>query len=257
MITIENIHKAFGSQVVLNGVSMEIPHGQSVVVMGKSGVGKSVLLKLIMRLLAPDEGRIIIDDHDINTLTNQEMDVLRLKFGMLFQSAALFDSMNVADNVGIGLRTFNRMTEAELDEITTHCLELVGLTEVGQKYPAELSGGMRKRVGLARAVAMNPRYILYDEPTTGLDPVTSAQISELIKKLQRDLEVTSIIVTHDIPTGFYLADQIALLNEGNFSFLGSVEEMKRSENELVRQFIGEYSNVESAGTDHADDIYYQ
>lgn len=242
MIIIEDLHKTFGDLSVLNGVSIDIREGESTVVMGKSGQGKSVLLKLIMRLMLPDAGRIIVDDEEISRLSNRSMDALRLRFGMLFQSAALFDSMNVADNVSISLRTFGRRPEAEIQETTLRCLGKVGLEEVADRFPAELSGGMKKRVGLARAIAMDPQYILYDEPTTGLDPVTSRQISELIKELQQELDVTSIIVTHDIPTGFYLADQIALLNEGNFSFIGSVEEMKRSDNALVQEFISGYQS---------------
>ncbi len=241
MITITNLHKSFGDLNVLNGVSLDINDGQSVVVMGKSGQGKSVLLKLITRLLFPDSGQIIIDGDDLGTLSGQGLDNCRLKFGMLFQSAALFDSLNICDNVGIGLRAYNRYSDSEIDRITADSLDRVGLTDVGSKYPSELSGGMRKRVGLARVVAMKPKYILYDEPTTGLDPVTSAQIARLIKEMQDDLKVTSIIVTHDIPTGFFLADQIVLLDQGNFSFTGSVEEMKNSQLSSVKDFISGYN----------------
>lgn len=240
MIQISNLHKSFGDLTVLNGVSLDINEGQSVVVLGKSGQGKSVLLKLITRLLYPDSGNILIDGEDLNSLQGKALDKCRLKFGMLFQSAALFDSLNVADNVSIGLRTYNRFTDSEIDKITAESLERVGLKDVGEKFPAQLSGGMRKRVGLARVVAMRPKYILYDEPTTGLDPVTSAQIAHLIKEMQDDLKVTAIIVTHDIPTGFFLADQIVLLDQGNFSFSGSVEEMKKSPLESVKQFISGY-----------------
>ena len=240
MIEIKNLHKSFGDLVVLNGVSMQVPDGQSIVVMGKSGTGKSVLLKLITRLLYPDSGQILIDDEDLGTLKGKALDATRLKFGMLFQSAALFDSLNICDNVGIGLRAYNRYTESEINNITLESLERVGLTDVGEKFPAQLSGGMRKRVGLARVVAMRPKYILYDEPTTGLDPVTSAQIAKLIKEMQNDLKVTSIIVTHDIPSGFFLADQIVLLDQGNFSFTGSVKEMKKSSLRSVQDFISGY-----------------
>ncbi|MCF6237681.1 MAG: ATP-binding cassette domain-containing protein [Candidatus Marinimicrobia bacterium] len=241
MIKIKNLHKSFGDLVVLNGVDLDVDDGQSVVVMGKSGEGKSVLLKLIVRLLYPDSGRIIIDDANLATLTGNALDETRLKFGMLFQSAALFDSLNIFDNVGIGLKAYNRYTDAEIKIITADSLDRVGLTDVGEKYPAQLSGGMRKRVGLARVVAMRPKYILYDEPTTGLDPVTSAQIAKLIKEMQNDLKVTSIIVTHDIPTGFYLGDKIVLLNHGNFSFTGSVKEMKKSPLKSVKDFISGYN----------------
>ncbi len=240
MIEIKNLHKAFGDLIVLNGVNLQVLQGQSVVVMGKSGTGKSVLLKLITRLLYPDSGQILIDGDDLSSLRGKALDNTRLKFGMLFQSAALFDSLNICDNVGIGLRAYNRYTESEIDKITGDSLDRVGLADVGQKFPAQLSGGMRKRVGLARVVAMRPKYILYDEPTTGLDPVTSAQIAKLIKEMQNDLKVTSIIVTHDIPTGFFLADQIVLLDQGNFSFTGSVKGMKNSSLESVQDFISGY-----------------
>lgn len=240
MIEINNLHKAFGDLVVLNGISLKIENGQSVVVMGKSGEGKSVLLKLITRLLYPDSGSIIIDDEDLGSLSSKKLDACRLKFGMLFQSAALFDSLNIFDNVSIGLKAYDRYSETEIQEITADSLLRVGLLDVGEKFPAQLSGGMRKRVGLARVVAMKPKYILYDEPTTGLDPVTSAQIAKLIKEMQEDLNVTSIIVTHDIPTGFFLADKIALLDKGNFSFIGSVKEMRNSHLDSVQDFISGY-----------------
>jgi len=240
MIEIKNLHKSFGELNVLNGVNIDVDTGQSLVVMGKSGQGKSVLLKLITRLLYPDAGNIYIDGEDLGSLNSKQLGVCRLKFGMLFQSAALFDSLNICDNVGIGLRAYNRYSDSEIDSITKDSLERVGLIDVGQKFPAQLSGGMRKRVGLARVVAMKPKYILYDEPTTGLDPVTSAQIASLIKEMQDDLNVTSIIVTHDIPSGFFLADKIVLLDQGNFSFVGSVEEMRKSELKSVQAFISGY-----------------
>jgi len=241
MIEIRNLHKSFGELNVLKGISLDIPVGQSMVVMGKSGQGKSVLLKLITRLLFPDEGSILIDGDDLGAMNGKELDNCRLKFGMLFQSAALFDSLNIYDNVGIGLKANKRFDDDEILRISTESLERVGLTDVGEKFPAQLSGGMRKRVGLARVVAMRPKYILYDEPTTGLDPVTSAQIAQLIKEMQDELKVTSIIVTHDIPTGFFLADHIVLLEKGNFSFSGSVEDMKKSEIGSVLDFISGYN----------------
>lgn len=240
MIAINDLHKSFGSLNVLNGVSIDVEDGQSLVIMGKSGQGKSVLLKLITRLLFPDSGTITIDGDDLGSLNAKQLDKCRLKFGMLFQSAALFDSLNIYDNVGIGLRAYNRYTDSEINTITRDSLARVGLKDVGEKFPAQLSGGMRKRVGLARVVAMKPKYILYDEPTTGLDPVTSAQIAELIKSMQDDLQTTSIIVSHDIRTGFFLADKIVLLDRGNFSFIGSVEEMRKSELTSVQDFISGY-----------------
>jgi phospholipid/cholesterol/gamma-HCH transport system ATP-binding protein len=248
LIEIKNLYKSFDELKVLDGIDLDVNEGSSLVVFGKSGQGKSVLLKLITRLLHPDSGKIIIDGQDLSTLSGKALNQCRLKFGMLFQSAALFDSLNIADNVSIGLRSQNRYSEAEIDEIACESLERVGLMDVCEKFPSELSGGMRKRVGLARVVAMKPKYILYDEPTTGLDPVTSAQIARLIKEMQQDLKVTSIIVTHDIPTGFFLADHIVLLENGNFSFSGSVEEMKSSPQVSVSEFISGYR--EEANLEH-------
>ncbi len=243
MIEIKNLKISFGDLNVLDGINLKINEGQTTVVLGKSGQGKSVLLKLITRLLYPDSGQIIIDGENLGTLFGKDLDKARLKFGMLFQSAALFDSLNIYDNVGIGLRAHNRYSESEISSIVKDSLIRVGLYDVGEKYPAQLSGGMRKRVGLARVVAMKPKYILYDEPTTGLDPVTSAQIAKLIKEMHEDPNITSIIVTHDIPTGFFLADQIVLLDQGNFSFTGSVEEMKNSPLESVQDFIRGYNDA--------------
>lgn len=242
MIEIKNLHKSFGDLTVLNGVNIDVEDGQSLVVMGKSGQGKSVLLKLITRLLFPDQGHIYIDKEDLGSMNSKQLGECRLKFGMLFQSAALFDSLNIQDNVGIGLRAYNRYSDEEIAAIVKESLDRVGLIDVSDKYPAQLSGGMRKRVGLARVVAMKPKYILYDEPTTGLDPVTSAQIAKLIKEMQDDLKVTSIIVSHDIPTGFFLADKVVLLDKGNFSFTGSVQEMRSSELDSVKAFISGYSD---------------
>ena len=240
MIEIKKLYKSFGDLTVFDGASIKVEDGQSLVVMGKSGQGKSVLLKLITRLLYPDSGNIYIDGEDLGTLNPNQLVKCRLKFGMLFQSDALFDSLNICDNVGIGLKAKNQFSDSEIETKVQESLERVGLVDVGQKFPAQLSGGMRKRVGLARVVAMEPKYILYDEPTTGLDPVTSAQIAMLIKEMQDDLKVTSIIVTHDIPTGFFLADKIVLLDQGNFSFVGSVEEMRKSELKSVQDFISGY-----------------
>ncbi len=237
MIEIENIHKSFNNHEVLRGISLRVEQGKNTVVMGKSGAGKSVLLKLILRLLWPDEGRIIVDGVDVFELSKRELNRLRLKFGMLFQSAALFDSLTVYDNVGIGLRFLKRMQEDEMREKILQCLEMVELEDVSDKYPSELSGGMRKRVGLARAMAMDPQYILYDEPTTGLDPITSDAIANLIRKLQRELKITSVIVTHDLRTASIVGDKIALLNDGVFCFTGTVEEMLESDNPMVQQFV--------------------
>lgn len=241
MIRVEKIHKRFNEKHVLRGVSLDINDGETMVVLGKSGVGKSVLLRLILRLMEPDRGRIIIDNKDIATLTPKEMNEIRLKFGMLFQSSALFDSMNVEDNVSIALRTLTEKPETEISERVAECLKMVDLEGTENLFPAELSGGMRKRVGLARAVAMNPAYLLYDEPTTGLDPVMTESIAQIIRKLQRELNVTSIVVTHDLQTAFSVADRMALLHEGQIQMEGSIDEIRNASDPIVREFIRGYA----------------
>lgn len=237
MITIRNLAKRFGSTTVLNGLDLEIPTGQCTVVLGRSGCGKSVLLKSIIGLIRPDGGAIEIDGQDVTRLEPGELSTLRRRFGMLFQMAALFDSMTVGENVGLALREHTRKSEPEIRRICEEKLTLVGLADIQEMRPSALSGGMRKRVGLARAIAMDPDYILYDEPTTGLDPITSVQINMLIRDLQRTLHVTSVAVTHDMKSAYTIGDRLCLLHEGRSRFVGTPDEIRASKDSVVRQFI--------------------
>lgn len=239
MIEIKNLVKSFGSKQVLRGVDLKIEQGKTTVIIGISGCGKSVLLKHIVGLLKPDEGHILIDGDDITTMTEKEIYAIRKKFGFLFQSAALFDSMTVGDNVGIALRENTTMPRKEIDSIVTEKLGLVNLPGTEKLMPSELSGGMRKRVGLARALATNPQYILYDEPTTGLDPVTSETIDQLMDAVARnkDLKVTSIIVTHDIFTVYEIGDWVAMMHEGKVHFQGTPDELRTTKDPIVREFL--------------------
>ena len=236
-IQIENLYRSFGPQQVLRGVDLEISQGEAIAVIGQSGCGKSVLLKHLMRLMDPDEGRIFIDGRDIAELDHGELVALRQRFGMLFQSAALFDSLTVEENVGLALREKRLVPEREVHDLVIGKLELVGLASSAEKYPAELSGGMRKRVGLARAIAHDPEILLYDEPTTGLDPITSDVINDLIVELNEKLHVTSIAVTHDMRSAFKIANRIVMLYQGVVEFDGSPDEVRRTDNQIVRQFI--------------------
>lgn len=237
LVTIENLHKSFESQQVLRGVDINIKRGDSVVIIGQSGCGKSVLVKHLIRLLEPDEGRVIFDGEDIADLDFRHLTTLRRRFGMLFQSAALFDSMTVEENVGLGLRESRQYSKREITDIVNEKLEMVGLQGANDKEPAQLSGGMRKRVGLARAIAGSPEVLLYDEPTTGLDPITADMINELIVNLRERLHVTSVVVTHDMRSAFKIADRIIMLHGGRACFEGTPDEVKSTDNPIVRQFI--------------------
>jgi phospholipid/cholesterol/gamma-HCH transport system ATP-binding protein len=235
MITLENLTKSFGPRPVLKGLSLEIPDGQNTVVIGPSGSGKSVTLKLIVGLLEPDAGRVLVDDATVHELDREKLAALRGRIGYVFQFAALFDSMTVAENIRLGLarRGYGQSETAERIE---ESLAVVDLGNTGDKYPAELSGGMRKRVGIARAIALKPRYILYDEPTTGLDPITAAVMDQLIVRT-RDLGVTGLVVTHDMRSAFTVGDRIAMLHDGAIRQVGSVEQIQASHDPVVRQFI--------------------
>jgi phospholipid/cholesterol/gamma-HCH transport system ATP-binding protein len=239
MIEIKDLKKRFGKNEVLKGVNLEIEEGKTTVIIGASGCGKSVLLKHIVGLLKPDDGTILIDGEDITKMTEKEIYTIRKKFGFLFQSAALFDSMTVGENVGIALRENTYTAAKEIDRIVSQKLGLVNLPGTESLMPAELSGGMRKRVGLARALATNPQYILYDEPTTGLDPITSETIDELMNSVaeNKELEVTSIIVTHDIFTVYEIADRVAMMYEGIVHFNGTPDELRGTSDPIVRQFL--------------------
>ncbi len=235
MIRLDNVYKAFGPRSILNGVDLDVPDGRNTAIIGISGSGKSVTLKCIIGLLRPEAGRVIVDDEVVGELDRDGLGSLRARIGYVFQFAALFDSMTVRDNLALGLvrRGFD---DAEIETRVRDSLNVVDLAGTEEKLPAELSGGMRKRVGIARAVALRPRYILYDEPTTGLDPVTTAVMDQLMIRT-RDLGVTGVIVTHDMKSAFAVADRIAMLHEGRIRQVGTPDEIRASQDPIVRQFI--------------------
>jgi phospholipid/cholesterol/gamma-HCH transport system ATP-binding protein len=236
VIEFQDVHKAFGEKAVLQGFSLKIRDGETVVIIGFSGSGKSVALKHIVGLLHPDAGDVIVDGQAVSTLDRQGLTAVRQTIGYVFQFAALFDSMTVADNVGLGLRRRGLSAE-EIEDRVREALALVDLSGTDAQLPAELSGGMRKRVGIARAIALRPRYILYDEPTTGLDPVTSAVIDRLMVRTREHLGVTGVVVTHDMRSAYTVGDRIAMLYDGRLRQVGSVAEIQETEDPLVRQFI--------------------
>jgi len=236
-IKIDNLQKSFNEHDVLKGVNLELKKNESLVVIGRSGCGKSVLLKHLNALIRPDEGAIYFEGRDIAGFTAKELVNLRKNIGMLFQSAALLDSLTVGENVGLGLRESRLHKDDEIKEIVEDKLKLVGLSGTSDVYPSELSGGMRKRVGLARAIATEPEVILYDEPTTGLDPITADRINDLILDLHERLHVTSIAVTHDMTSAYKIGDRIVMLHEGKIEFDGAPQQVQNSGNEIVDQFI--------------------
>ncbi|MBI3323478.1 MAG: ABC transporter ATP-binding protein [Candidatus Omnitrophica bacterium] len=236
MIEIINLHKGFEGHRVLDGVNLTIRDGETMVVIGRSGGGKSVLLKHIIGLMQPDEGQVIVDGKEISRPNGREAGLAR-GFGMLFQGSALFDSLMVGENVAFPLREHTRMTEEEIQARVRECLGLVGLAGIEHLKPAELSGGMRKRVGLARAIALQPKVILYDEPTTGIDPIMADSVNRLIKGLHDRLKVTSVVVTHDMVSAYFVGDRIAMLHEGKIEEVGAVEQIRSTKNPVVRQFI--------------------
>jgi phospholipid/cholesterol/gamma-HCH transport system ATP-binding protein len=237
MIEIINLSKSFTSSKVLDNLNLVINSGEVIVIIGRSGCGKSVLLKHIIGLIRPDIGQIIIDGNDVTRLEEYEMDKIRLSFGMLFQGAALFDSMTVGENVSFTLREHTNIPEGEIRKKVANSLELVGLKGIENLMPAELSGGMKKRVGLARAICNNPKIILYDEPTTGLDPIMADAINDLIIDLSNKLNITSIVVTHDMVSAYKIADRIAMLYKGKIITIGAPDEIKNTKDPIVKQFI--------------------
>ena len=237
MIEIRGLCKRFGTKVVLDGVDLAIPRGKNTVVIGGSGTGKSVLIKCVVGLLRPDAGEILIEGEDITRMKEAELVRVRQKFGMLFQGAALFDSLDVGDNVAFALRRLKMVPERLIRDVVEEKLSMVGLREIQRLMPAELSGGMKKRVGLARAIAAEPSILLYDEPTTGLDPIMADVINDLIISLRQTLGVTSITITHDMASAYKIADQIAMLYRGRIVEVGTPEEIRGTKNAVVAQFV--------------------
>jgi phospholipid/cholesterol/gamma-HCH transport system ATP-binding protein len=237
IVSVRQVRKSFGPQNVLKGVDLDVADGSVTVVIGPSGCGKSVLIKHMIGLIKPDSGAILVEGQDITTLSERDMTVVRRKFGMLFQQAALFDSMNVVENVTFPLIEHSRLPRKRIREMAVERLHQLGLHNVEEKYPAELSGGMRKRVGLARATILDPKIVIYDEPMTGLDPVMCENVEEMILTAKRELRLTSIVISHDMASTFRMADKVAMLFEGRILLQGHPDEVKRSRNEVIRKFI--------------------
>ena len=237
VISLRQLNITFGTHTVLDNIDLDVYKGETLAVLGPSGTGKSTVLRSMIGLLEPNGGQIFIQGEDVSGLDEDGWNRLRMKMGMVFQYSALFDFLTVGENVAFGLRQHTDKSNEEIQGIVTQMLDLVGLPGTQDLYPAELSGGMKKRVGLARAIAVNPEIVLYDEPTAGLDPIMSRNISRLIKKTQEQLYVTSVLVTHDMQSAFYAADRVAMLYEGHIVAIGTTEEMKNSTNPIVKAFI--------------------
>jgi phospholipid/cholesterol/gamma-HCH transport system ATP-binding protein len=236
-IVIQDLHKSFGRQNVLNGISLTVACGETVVVLGRSGTGKSVLLKLLIGLKKPDSGSIRIQGREITNLHFKELNQIRIKVGFLFQQAALYDSLSIEENVAFPLDRHSDLRWADRKKQVRTLLETVGMEQHGKKFPSQISGGMKKRVGLARALALEPEIMLFDEPTAGLDPITSAEINQLILGLQEKRKITSIVVTHDIHGARTVSHRLVLLNEGNIVAQGTFDELKKNQNPFVAQFL--------------------
>jgi phospholipid/cholesterol/gamma-HCH transport system ATP-binding protein len=238
VIALEDVHLSF-DEPILKGMSLEVHKGETLLVLGESGIGKSTILKLILRLLVPEEGRIRVLGRETRDISFEEALEMRRKIGMVFQNAALFDSVNVFDNVAYPLRENTSMPESEIEDVVRERLAFVDLDPdtVSTKLPGELSGGMKKRVGIARAIATDPQIVLYDEPTAGLDPLTVGTIGDLIRKLQRELDVTSIVVTHDIRAGFRVASRVNLIRDGRIAFDGTPEDMIAADDAYIQRFL--------------------
>ena len=237
MIRIVDLHKAFGLKKVLQGVNLDLKQGETLAVIGQSGSGKSVLIKHIIGILRPDKGQIFVDGVEITSLKDDELHKITRRFGMLFQGVALFDSMTVAQNVSFGLERHTDFSQERIQEVVAESLDKVGLKECEGLMPHELSGGMRKRVGLARAIAYRPDIILYDEPSTGIDPIRADAINDLINMMKREMNVSTIVITHDIVSTYKVADRIAMLYEGKIVEVAAPEEIRNSKNPVIQQFI--------------------
>ena len=236
-IELRQVYKSFGSKQVLRGVSLSARQGETLAIIGQSGVGKSVILKLMVGLIKPDRGMVLVDGEDINDAGEESLFRIRKKFGFLFQGSALLDSLTVEENVGLGLTEHLSFSQGEIRRIVADKLGMVGMQGVEDYLPSDLSGGMKKRVGLARAIAMEPEIILYDEPTTGLDPINADSINELIVYLKNRLAITSVVVTHDMTSVRRVADRVAMLHDGEINFTGTMAELDITDNPVVRQFI--------------------
>jgi phospholipid/cholesterol/gamma-HCH transport system ATP-binding protein len=237
MIELKDVYKSFGAKKVLEGFSLVVPEGETMVIIGYSGTRKSVAIKHIVGLLEPDAGEVWVDGLRVDQLSRKDLYQLRRQIGYVFQFAALFDSMTVGENVAMGLRKQGELTEAEITDRVNEALSLVDLPDDTSRMPSELSGGMRKRVGIARAIALRPKYILYDEPTTGLDPVTAATIDALMVRMRQQLNVTGIVITHDMRSAYTVGTRIAMLYEGKVRATGTIDEIQHSTDPIVRQFI--------------------
>jgi len=237
MIRVVDLHKAFGGNKVLRGVNFRLRRGETLVIIGQSGCGKSVLLKHIMGLLKPDRGKVFVDELEITSLREDQLHEVTRKFGMLFQGTALFDSMTVGENVAFGLERYTDYSKEKIKELVRENLAKVGLRDIENLMPYELSGGMRKRVGLARAIAYKPDIILYDEPSTGIDPIRADAINDLIIRMKKEMRATELIITHDMVSAYKIADRIGMLYEGKIIEVGTPEEIENSKNPIVQQFI--------------------
>ena len=247
MIELRHVYKSFGSREILRDVNLSVNDGETMVVLGASGSGKSTILKLIIGLMKPDRGEVLVNGKDMALLSEESLNEARRRMGMVFQYSALFDSLNIKENVAFGLRMHEKLSEEEIDRIVAEKLHMVGLSDIEDLMPSSLSGGMKKRVSLARAIALNPELILYDEPTAGLDPIMSTAISQLIRRMQSEMKATSIVVTHDMTSANVVADRMAFLYKGSFLICGKPAELYKSQDRRVLQFVNGWETPEGPG----------